>query len=750
MKPGLLLLASATLLLAGCLDVSEETAAPATAISAETPNTFLQYLNVQSSLPAGDYLVVAATAHYGQSSTYSLTITRDDGSTQEFSGSWYGSGGPAVAGNPTHALHLDQAGGIKIVLISPIDGYLLLVQAASGKVVAEDDNSNGGQDPRIEIAPSGISSVAYAEAYYDAVDPDDERSTLTGYLQKNCFIESPTPEPDCAGETIGMGIHAVFRDAKDLGYGRNMHARRNTKGTPETEDDSFAFVVDNYVVKVQTGSANYGPINVEAAVRENREHHLGTNAIEFSPNPNRPGENIAKFYTFNKTGARITSADLDGRGVKHMPQMCWVCHGGRALPLNADGSFPELSLRSPKYNRLELDTFDYSSLPGWSRAEQEEELRLMNEMVRDSYLQIAERDPAEADKWDSAFSIELADEHYGGSDPGTGAFLSETYVETWVPAGWQQNLSRPEGVEALYKRVIEPHCLGCHALQGNAAGSASGMPYATAVNFSSWEKFYAYRSIVADYVYRRGVMPLSLRNWEDFWRYPDDKPALLASFLGDASLFDSTGHVIQPGLPVARPGANRRTPSPVQLDGSASSFARSWAWTIVSPVPAVPPAPTDAVLDDPTAARPILTAPLDGVYVLELVVSNAKGSSAAVQLTVTVDSTQAAPSSLTFVDDIVPLLGYYGCDSCHNALTPGIPVHWDSANASLYPDALARVNLLEPELSLLLVKPTDVRHGGGQVINLSLLADLDNYNTVLEWIRGGAICSSNPLDAICL
>lgn len=737
MKRQLLLLASATLLLSGCLDVGDEDPPAAAPISAETPNSFLRYINTQASLAAGDYLIVAATASAGETGAYTLTVTHGDGTIETIDGSWLLSGGPDVdaPGNNSHALTMSQDGAVKIALTSAVDGYLLLVRAADNSIVAEDDNSGGGTDPLINLPLNGISSVAYADAYYDAVDPAGERSTLTGYLQKNCFIPGPNSAIDCAGETIGMGTHVIFRDSKDLGYGRNMHARRNTKGTVTTADDTFAFVVGNYVVKLQAGSSsNYGPINVEAAISEDSRYHGGTNAIEFTPDPNNPAQNIAKFFTFNKAGERITSADLDGRGVKHMPQMCWVCHGGRALPLDQNGEFPALALRSPKYNQLELDTFDYSSLAGWTRADQEANFRVLNEMVRDSYLQIAARGD-DADKWFADFAIEIAEERYGGS-----AMASATYIEDYVPAGWQQTPSRPEGVEQLYKRVIEPHCVGCHALQGNNAGETySGQPYAAAINFASWEKFNSYREIVADYVFRRGVMPLSLRNWEDFWRDPEDKPALLASFLADPTLFDGAGHVVRPGNPVARPGADRRSRSPVQLDGSASSFATTYAWSIVSPVL------TTAELLNADTARPKLINAPDGVYVLSLTVTNANGSSDPEQVIVTVDSSMPAASSLTFVDDIAPILGSTNgtnCAGCHNSGGgyPGIPVYWDDTNPNLYRDVLMRVNRAAPELSLILVKPTGVRHGGGEYLNLALLADYAKYNTILEWIRAGAPC----------
>ncbi|MFZ5722857.1 MAG: PKD domain-containing protein [Pseudomonadota bacterium] len=739
MTRGHLLLLPLTFLLVACFDETDETT-PAVTIPDETPDSFLQYLNTQSSLAAGDYEIVAATAVPGQTGTYEIVVTRDDGTRETLTGSWTLSAGqdPADPANPHHPFSMARAGGVTIAMTSgTVDGYLYLVRAADDYVLAEDDNS-GATGPLIDLPLSKISSAAYAEAYYAAVDPLAERTTLDDYKRKNCFTAG---DPACAAESVGMGEHVVFRDSKDLGYGRNMYGRRNTQGTPATDDDTFAFFVDNYVVRLQKGSSsNYGPINVEAAVRENREYLQGTNAIEFSPDPNNPSQKITKFFTFNKAGERITSADLDGRGVKHMPGMCWVCHGGRLYPLDENGDFPAVSLRSAKFNQLEVDSFEYSSLAGWGLGHQQEEFRALNMMVRDSYVDMAARPADEQAKWHADFALDIVNSRYGDS-----SFSSPTYLTGQVPPGWQQDISRPEGVEELYVRVIEPHCIACHSLQGNSAGENSGEPMAAAINFSSWEKFYSYRVIVADYVYRRGVMPLSLRNWEDFWSNPDDKPAFLATFLGDPSLFDDGGKVVRPGKPVARPGADRQTPSPVQLDGAASSFALTYQWEIVSPQP------TTATLDNPSSARPVLTAPVDGQYVLSLTVGNGLGLSAAEQVVVTIDSAAPLPSSLTFVDDIAPILGSNTgteCAACHNASGgyPGIPVYWSLAdNDNLYRDVLARVNLAEPENSLLLVKPTGERHGGGEFIDLGLLAGQEKYNTILEWIRAGAPCGNDPV-----
>src|SRR5712691_5306558 len=79
----------------------------------------------------------------------------------------------------------------------------------------------------------------YAEAYYRAIDPNNDKYTIEKWKTANLF------------GTTGNGTEhlAVFRDVRDLGYGRRMTGRRNSDG-------SVVFYVENYNV-TPGGSANY-------------------------------------------------------------------------------------------------------------------------------------------------------------------------------------------------------------------------------------------------------------------------------------------------------------------------------------------------------------------------------------------------------------------------------------------------------------------------------------------------------------
>src|SRR5882672_8124486 len=116
-------------------------------------------------------------------------------------------------------------------------------------------------------------TTQYATAYYAAIDATDAKNTIDKWRAANGFTGYATPARP------GTEHRAVFRDVKDLGYGRNMTGRRNS------DDNSIAFYVENYNV-APNGSAGYSSdLNVDAAIRRDTQWHVGTNAIEWSATP---------------------------------------------------------------------------------------------------------------------------------------------------------------------------------------------------------------------------------------------------------------------------------------------------------------------------------------------------------------------------------------------------------------------------------------------------------------------------------
>jgi hypothetical protein len=263
------------------------------------------------------------------------------------------------------------------------------------------------------------------------------------------------------------------------------------------------------------------------------------------------------------------------------------------------------------------------------------------------------------------------------------------------------------------------------------------------VNFASFEEFRAYNDEIVDYVYQRGAMPRSLINFTQFWQNPEAGPTLLATFLDGFDVFDADGQIAVPGRAVARPGDNRTVPStPVTLSATGCLFSAEFSWRIVSD------SSFAAVLDDSTSETPELTAMDGAVVVLELITSNALGKSDPVELTITFDTNFAA--DIFFEPEITQLFIDANCTSCHSSSggssITGIPIYFDEAsfpNKKLfYQDVLNRVDLVDPENSLLLRKPTSsLYHGGGRIPELDAVI----FNELLNWIREGAPCGSDPV-----
>ena len=180
---------------------------------------------------------------------------------------------------------------------------------------------NPGRDPATGLFTTNVAS--YAQAYYDAIDPNDSRATLNGFRTTNGF-----------GTTVAgvEEIEIIFRDVNDLGYGRKMTVRFTNSGYAGWPGTHWVAVhVGNYQVTPFAG-LDYSTLNLEAAINANPNFHVGTNAIEYTTAPN--GLKFAKFYTYDPdTGARLDTVNLDGRGAKAMPSVCVNCHGGRADPL---------------------------------------------------------------------------------------------------------------------------------------------------------------------------------------------------------------------------------------------------------------------------------------------------------------------------------------------------------------------------------------------------------------------------------
>lgn len=596
-------------------------------------------------------------------------------------------------------------------------------------------------------------AVAYADAYYRAIDPLNERTTLAAWKAKNLF-DSGT----------GTQVQVVFGDTRDLGYGRRMTARRNADGT-------LAFFVENYLVTAGPEYA-YSPLNLQAAVVRDTRWLIGINAIEFSPGPGG-GASFPKFYNFSATtGARNTVVDLDGRGDKAMPGPCTTCHGGRGDPLTPpdgtgtqwfnlvqNGASAMLANPLGTQNRgdvqahlhmFSVDTFGFSANPGFTRADQEATLKLMNQWVLCSYPLVgaaagaedACRRAANPNEWGGTAAAILKQAYGGNGMP------NATFNDTYIPASYAAG-----GQTSLYQNVIVPACRTCHILRGTQNNND--------LDFDTLAKLTAHAERIKHHVIDFGNMPLARIIYNAFWS--STAPSQLATFLNaNGQTATSGGAVLMPGRPVTSLIDRVIKQGPTTLSAPSTRFASTYSWSVISgPGGAVPP--TNVTLTNATTATPTFNATANGTYVIQLIVGNGTTQSTAATANIEVNNALAiAPAAIRF-SDIRTVLQTAGCTGCHVStslpqVNPSVPpLYYDDYDRDrsggapdatdllwFYTEVRGRVNLTDPFASPLLRKPSGFHHGGGLIGGFDTSAAVGNnaargnYDLFVNWILNGA------------
>lgn len=569
--------------------------------------------------------------------------------------------------------------------------------------------------PNPQVQPDGslqTDTPAYAQAYYAAIDPNNTKDTLAKWKAANGFDTG-----------TGTQVTAIFGDSRDLGFGRRMTARQNADGT-------LAFLVENYLVK--TGAAyGFSPLNLEAAIVRDPKSLVYVAAVEFSPGP-AGGVSFTKFFNFNiVTSVRENTVNLDGRGDKAMPGPCLTCHGGRAdalMPPDASGK-PRFNLLQNAVSRtrgdvqgqlppFEVGDFQFSATPGYTRAEQEAQLKTMNRMILCSYplpapsmfAEDACRRPASSGEWQGTAAA-LVKASYGGD-----GLPNPAYGDAYAPASWAA-----AGQTPLYTTAVAPACRACHLMRGTGMQSD--------IDLTTYEKFQPYAQRTYSTVVNRGNMPLAKVPYDAF--HGSSGENVLAEFLvaqGFAAR-DASGAPLRPGRPIADPGPDRvLRQGSTRLSGTGSLYANAYTWSIASgPNGAVPA--TGATLTDASTAQPTFNVATDGTYVLSLVVGNGSAESAPTSLTLVVNNALTpAPDAIRFSDIKAVLQDGFKCQGCHGpASTLPAPIHFTNADrdgdgtvgsatddAWYYAEVRSRVNFAEIAASDLLRKPQGFHHRGGK------------------------------------
>lgn len=236
---------------------------------------------------------------------------------------------------------------------------------------------------------------------------------------------------------------AIYFNAGDLGFWRGMHQK--------TQGSNIAYYVSNFLSDTLAISGSGA---------------FATVCMEYSPITSG-GNPVTKFYVFDGAGKLTNNADLDGYGPKFIPGLCLVCHGGEfdASLVNTPaelqtfyddaGANPAINPRplNPKFLPFDLVSFIYSSSPGYSRANQEDSLRQLNNAILPMQTTQAIRNFINA--------------HYSNT-PGT---ANTVYDDNAFVGGWSSNVAdaaRGNVVpRSFYTNVYGPSCRTCHVTRTN-------------------------------------------------------------------------------------------------------------------------------------------------------------------------------------------------------------------------------------------------------------------------------------------
>ena len=282
---------------------------------------------------------------------------------------------------------------------------------------------------------------------------------------------------------------ALYYNAGDLGFWRGMHQK--TQGT------NVAYYVSNY------------ENDVDGA---NDSNIIATVCMEYSPivANDKP---VIKFYVFDGAGDLVNFADLDGGGVKFIPGLCIVCHGGEAYDNTLVTTPAQLQAfynfvgndsvnnphpRSPRYLACDPVSFNYSPIVGYSRVEQEDSLRQLNNAILSTQTTKAIKDYVRT---------------FYNNTPQT---AGTAYNNAAVVSGWNINAANPTRGNVIpkefYTHVVGPSCRTCHLSRSNdglwfddttkfinnvfsgaVCGSDKYMPNAKVTFINHWESLAPYR-----------------------------------------------------------------------------------------------------------------------------------------------------------------------------------------------------------------------------------------------------------------
>ncbi len=217
-------------------------------------------------------------------------------------------------------------------------------------------------------------SQAHAAAYYQAIDPDNSRTTFEDWRQANGFTDQKNYDAS-----------VLYFNTLDHLFARKVSFRR--------EGNNIMMYAHHY------------PTLADAKANTDL---LETVAIEYSPAANGASaeQSYVKFFAYGPDGQRVIQTDIDAfdadlkrvaagarnrdtrrRGAEFVPNGCIVCHGGKALALK-DNIYPDQGNTQSRLIPFDMDTFEHDEAVNtqYSKTAQQESFRILNQAVIDTFV----------------------------------------------------------------------------------------------------------------------------------------------------------------------------------------------------------------------------------------------------------------------------------------------------------------------------------------------------------------------------
>ena len=326
--------------------------------------------------------------------------------------------------------------------------------------------------PSIFLTFKEVGTQAQAAGYYATVDPNNLRTTLGAWWSTNGFTLGADGFPNNA-------VRTSYLNNNDLGSGRDMYFLQHPDGT-------MAAYVTNY------GLFDQNPDNAQLAA--DRTSPNATVAMEYSPVEGQGTTRIVKFFVFAGNGngaaaARQPGAELDGFGLKFVPNLCLNCHGGTFYPANpAAPTFAEVNMQAA-FRELDIATYKFPGGRLTANAAEKDAFKQQNLIVKG--LNTGDALTRQAIK-------DLITGWYAGG--------TSDQDNTYTPSGW---VGSPQ--QGLYHDVVANSCRTCH-IAFVSSENAGGL------NWNRYDQLRGRHDFLKSFVLCEDrYMPHAVITYRNFW-----------------------------------------------------------------------------------------------------------------------------------------------------------------------------------------------------------------------------------------